>query len=104
MDVPAAQLASPSFNYGDATYTGRHIERLPCGRIKMDQSEFAASLTVAPMTHERACQLDSDLTKTELTDFKSGTGCLQWLVYSRPDLLRRPSPRFRRPRSRTGSL
>ena len=80
-----------AYQWGDrkdncADYNGRVIARQPDGTISVSQEQFALQLKPSPLTRERSLQPDDDLTAREVTEFKSGNGCLQWLSLTRADL------------------
>ena len=57
------------------------------GQVLLGQETFAKDIRVPAVPRLRRGQPDSELTAAELTELRSGRGCLQWLAgQSRPDL------------------
>ena len=68
-------------------YCGKKTERTSEGCIRLTQKVFAENLQLAPMPRYRAATPEAALSATEMTEYQSGIGSLQWLVgQSRPDI------------------
>ena len=68
------------------TYGGKEITKRD-GIVTLSQESFIRALTLTPVPKWRVLMKDSSLTAQEVTELKSGGGCLHWLVgQTRPDL------------------
>ena len=85
-----------SFDFGDwhdlrnedkLVYGGKEITRLDDGGLALSQRSFVKALSLSPIPKWRSLMKDDALTQPEITELKSGIGCLHWLTgQTRPDL------------------
>ena len=85
-----------TFDFGDwhdsrqenkMVYGGKEIIVRNDGSVTLGQESFIRALTLTPVPKWRRIMKDSTLTATEVTEMKSGGGCLHWLIaQTRPDL------------------
>ena len=85
-----------TFDFGDwhdsrqeekLVYGGKEIQVQPDGSVTLSQESFIRALTLTPVPKWRTLMKDASLTPAEVTELKSGGGCLHWLVgQTRPDL------------------
>ena len=93
---PILQKVKNEFDFGawddsrdnnELTYGGKTITKNPDGSVSLSQSSFIRALTLSPVPKWRTMMKDLQLTAAEVTELKSGGGCLHWLTgQTRPDL------------------
>ena len=90
------QKVRDTFDFGDwhdsrqeskLVYGGKEISVLEDGTVTLSQEAFIRALTLTPVPKWRTLMKDASLTAAEITELKSGGGCLHWLIgQTRPDL------------------
>ena len=73
-----------SWDQDDFTYTGKRLQRRADGSIYVSMERFVEETQVRMPAYRG--RLEEDLTPSEMTEYRSSVGCLQWLSSSaRPD-------------------